>query len=131
MNPGPPCLFWMGFLVFDWFDPIRTASYWCSLFTFGGGFCCQDQHISGVCQGGGFSGFGFFLARLSEEVEYSAIFLLWALHTDPMCRRPEPPYAPVCVPYHSDGKATVEVYARPIVGLLTLGCKVDGFPFQG
>ena len=78
-----------------------------------------------------FTNLGFFLARLSEKVYYRAVLPLQALHTDTLCRHSGPPDAHLCGPHQSDSYHTLDVSAHPWVGLLTLSCKADGYPFQG
>ena len=70
--------------------------------------------------GGGSSGLGVFLACLSEEVEYCSILPLWSLHADPVFWHPGPPDVPVCGSHQSDVNPTIDVSARPQVGLLPL-----------
>ena len=41
-----------------------------------------------------------------------------------------PPYALVCGPHKSGGNPTLDVSARPQVGLLPICYEVDGYPFQ-
>ena len=71
-------------------------------------------------------GLGVFPARLSEEFHSGAVLPLRALHTDLLCRHPGPPYELVCGPNQSDGNTTLDVSARPRVGLPPLCCEAAG-----
>ena len=46
-------------------------------------------------------------------------------------RNPGPPDAPVCGLHQSDGDPTLDVSARPGVGLPLIFRESDGYPFQG
>ena len=54
-----------------------------------------------------------------------------ALHTGLMCRYPVPLDSPVCGLHQSYGNPTIDVSARPRVGLPSLCFAVAGYPFQG
>ena len=69
-------------------------------------------------------------ARLLEEVEPGAVLPLQALDTNFVRRDPGPPDALVFDPYQIDGNPTLDVPARPQVGLPPLCCKATGYPFQ-
>ena len=43
----------------------------------------------------------------------------------------EPPDAPMCGPYQSDGNTTLDVSAHPLIGLPPLCCKAAGYPLHG
>ena len=47
-----------------------------------------------------------------------------------MYRHPGTPDAPVCGRYQSDGNPTLDVSARPLVGLPSLCCEATGCPLQ-
>ena len=92
--------------------------------------------LSGLKRSWGDPGWKFFWvwglpARLLEEVKSGSVLPLRALHTDPMFRHPGTLDVPVCGPHQSDGNRTLNVSIHPRVGLLTLGCEADGYPFQG
>ena len=71
------------------------------------------------------------MERLPEQVESGAVFPTQALDADIVRRHPGPPDAPVCVPHQSDGGPTIDVCARPGVGLLTLCYEAAGYPILG
>ena len=82
-----------------------------------------------MCQGGDFSGFGFFPGHLSEDVNSVAILPLWFLHPDLMCWHPGTLDAPVCDSRQSDGNPTLDISARPRVGFLPICGEATGCPF--
>ena len=108
---------------------LQTAAFWCSLYSFCVGLGRQAQYICGVVQGGSFTGFGGFPARLSGQVEPGTILPLRVLYSDLILRNPEPQDSPVCCPYQSDGNPTLDVSSRPRVGFLPLCFEAAGYPF--
>ena len=76
-------------------------------------------------------GLGVPQKRLPEQVQPDAVFPLWELNTDPMLRHPESPDAPMCGPHQSDGNPTLDVTARPRVGLRPLCGQATSYSFQG
>ena len=65
----------------------------------------------------GFSWPGDLLARLPEDVEPGVVFSLQALDANLVRRHPENPDATVCGSHQGDGDPTIDVSARPGVGL--------------
>ena len=59
-------------------------------------------------------------ALLPEDVDPGGVFPLQAMYTNLVRRHPGPPDAPVCGPHQSDGDPTIDVSARPIVGLMPI-----------
>ena len=84
-----------------------------------------------VVRGISCDGFGVSPTRLYEQVDLLAVLLLQALHADLMWCPPGPLDAPICGPHQSDGNPTIDISARPRVGLPPLCCEATGYPFQG
>ena len=53
------------------------------------------------------------------------------MHADPMRRLPVSPDALMCGPHQSDGNPTLDLTARPGVGLLLLCVQATGYTLQG
>ena len=66
---------------------------------------------------------------LPEDFEPSTVFPLRALDTNFVCQHPGPLDAQVCGPHQSDVDPTLDVYARPRVGLSPLCCVATGYHF--
>ena len=66
------------------------------------------------------------LDRLPKEVDPVAVFPLHMMDANPVRWTLYPPDAPVCGPHQSDGDPTLDVSARPRVGLPPLCCKATG-----
>ena len=71
------------------------------------------------------------MARLSEKVDPCAVLPLWALYSDIVRWHHGPLDAPVCGPHKSYGDPTLDLSARPRVGMPTLFCEAYGYHFQG
>ena len=71
------------------------------------------------------------LARLPEQVDPGAVLSLQELDTNYVLQHHRPPDAPVCGQYQSDGNPTIEVSARPQVGLPPFFCEATGYTLQG
>ena len=91
---------------------------------------CQAQNIHGIIWGEIFSGLEFLpdepignglVRRLPTTVGVAR----W---TDVL--EPWTPYVLVCGLHQVDGNLTLDVSARPQVGLLPIFCDVDGYPFR-
>ena len=70
------------------------------------------------------------LARLPEQVDPGAVLSLQELDTNYVLQHHRPPDAPVCGQYQSDGNPTIEVSARPQVGLPPFFCEATGYNFR-
>ena len=71
------------------------------------------------------------MTLLPEQVDPSAGLPLQELYAGIVRRQPGPPYAPLCGLHQSDGNPTLDVSARPVVGIMPLFCDADGYSFQG
>ena len=69
--------------------------------------------------------------NLPKEVDPGAVFPLLVLDANLVRRHAGPPDAPVCGLHQSDDDPTLDVAARPGVGLPPLCCDAAGYPFQG
>ena len=70
------------------------------------------------------------MERLPEQVEPGTVLPLQALYADLVCRQPGPPYLSVCGLQQSNLDPTIDVYARPGVGLPPIFFEAAGYPLQ-
>ena len=66
------------------------------------------------------------MTRLPEQVYPIAVVPLRELAADLVRQHPGTPDSPVCGPHQSNGDPTLDVYARPGVGLPPICCEADG-----
>ena len=71
------------------------------------------------------------MACLHKEVDPRAILPLGPLHADPVRWQPGSSDAAMSGAHQSDCNDTLDVATRLRVGLLILGGKATGYPFQG
>ena len=95
-----------------------------------------DQAVSsdvakGMGRGGGFNLSGVIVACLQEQVEPGAVFPLQAMNAALVRRHPGFLDSLMCGLHQSDGDPTLDVSARPGVGVTSLCCEADGYPSQG
>ena len=67
---------------------------------------------------------------LPEEVDPGTVFPLRSMDANIVLRHPGPLDTQVCSPHQSDDDPTLDVSARPRVGLPSFCCEVNGYPFQ-
>ena len=112
-------------------DSVRQAAWWCPIFTYWFRLGHQAQNICGITWGESFSRLDFYRSAYQNSFSTTPTYHCRLCILNRYSGTLDPLFSLMCGPHQSDWIPTLDVSARPQLGLLPLCYDASIYPFQG